>query len=299
MQHEEFDRSRCFTFFKDYHEQIMLVKTEYGIDKAFEVYEAIVNYGLYGTEITDSKLKMMMGTSTITSIENSQSKRAKCFAGEDLELSRSIILLHRDRPELSQNQIVKILKTSKGKVNKTLQKYRNGEYEGIIDFDDNSSSNSYSNAYASSNAYSYTTVDRDRTVTGSGNTESTDVAVTDGASAPNKQPIELTTEIIDLVYVLFQTGTKYDEISVKTGLNNKQIFEIIEDGKLNNFIPPEERSKIIPLSDGVLSQYTTDDFIIDENDKDNMFIILTDENGDYSFHKDFVKEWFYGKAINK
>ena len=153
---EEFDRSRCFTFFKDYHEQIMLVKEQYGLEKAFEVYEAIVNYGLYEKEITDPKIKLLTGATTFANIESSQRKRSSCFAGEDLEMSRSIILMHLDHPEYSQNKIMKLLKTSKGKVNKTLQKYRDGEYEGVLDLD-GINTNSNPNTYTNPNTNTYMT----------------------------------------------------------------------------------------------------------------------------------------------
>ena len=124
MNKEEFDRSVCFTFFNDYHEQIMRVNDAYGSEKAFAVYNAIVNYGLYETEITDPEIMLLVGASLLKNIDNSQKKRALCFAGEDMEMSRKIIQLHLEHPEYSQNKIVQVLDTSTGKVNKTLQKYK-------------------------------------------------------------------------------------------------------------------------------------------------------------------------------
>ena len=69
-QQKEFDRSLCFTFYKSYHEQIMDVKRDFGLEAAFQVYEAIVNYGLYETEIKKGKLRTLVGNTTIEQIEN-------------------------------------------------------------------------------------------------------------------------------------------------------------------------------------------------------------------------------------
>ena len=65
-QQKEFDRSVCFMFYNDFHEQIMDVKRDFGIETAFEVYEAIVNYGLYGIEIEKGKLRTLIGNSTFS-----------------------------------------------------------------------------------------------------------------------------------------------------------------------------------------------------------------------------------------
>lgn len=56
---------------------------------------------------------------------------------EDLKMSKAIIELHLLDPSLSQNDIVRILNSSKGKVNKTLQRYRDGYYDEIFDFNKN------------------------------------------------------------------------------------------------------------------------------------------------------------------
>lgn len=292
---EEFDRSRCFTFFKDFHEQIMLVKEEYGLEEAFRVYEAIVDYGLYEIEPEDRKLKIMMGKSTVTTIENSQAKREKCFAGEDLETSRSIILLYRDHPEYSQNQIAKMVGKSKGKVNKTLQKYRNGGYDGVLDFEDSSNTNSNTNTYASTNANTYMTATVTEPVTGS------ITADHPSEPEPNEQPIsceidpKITTETIELVYVLFQTGNNYNIISKKTGLKGKQIHAIIEEGKDHGFIAPEKRPappEYIPQYNGQLTTFVRKDFTIAPEDVDRFYHLFTDQKGEYKFDVPYVDEWF-------
>ena len=51
-----------------------------------------------------------------------------------MTVTLSILELKRDHPEYSQNQIAQELKTSKGKVNKVLTKYRDGGYADFVDF---------------------------------------------------------------------------------------------------------------------------------------------------------------------
>lgn len=234
MNKEEFDRSVCFTFFNDYHEQIMRVREAYGPVKAFDVYEAIANYGLYETKISDPEIILLVGASLLKNIDNSQKKRAQCFAGEDIEMTRKIIKLHLEHPEYSQNKIVQILGTSKGKVNRTLQKYKNSEYNDILEecnTSSNANASSNSTAYANPNAYTnpYTTV----TVT-EPMTEYYDLEEEiDFGDVP--------TETICDIYTLFQQGSKYDYISKMTGLPGKKIHAIIEDGKKWYFASPDER----------------------------------------------------------
>ena len=136
MENEkEFDRSICMSYFNDHRQLVKRIERMHGMEMAYKIQNVIIDYGLDGIMPTDDNILQYIPEPIFNQIDNNQKRRSKGFKGEDLELSRSIILLHRDRPELSQNQIVEMLNTSKGKVNKTLQKYKNGEYEGIIDLD--------------------------------------------------------------------------------------------------------------------------------------------------------------------
>jgi predicted transcriptional regulator len=137
---EEFDRSICMSFFNDHRELVKRIERLHGLEMAYKVQCAIIDYGLDGIAPTEEELLQYIPEPVLNQIDNNQKRRSKSFKGEDLEVSRSIILLHRDRPEMSQNAIASELGVSKGKVNKTLQKYENGEYEGIIDFTDTSTS---------------------------------------------------------------------------------------------------------------------------------------------------------------
>lgn len=246
MNKEEFDRSVCFTFFNDYHEQIMRVEKAYGVETAFDVYKAIVNYGLYEKEIDDEKLQILVGASTLTKIDSSQSRRSRGFAGEDLEMSRSIILMHLEHPEYSQNKIVNLTKASKGKVNKTLQKYNNNEYEGIIDLGtvhcNVVDTGSYIDNGIDSNIDICSYTDNDTVIYNYGMTTTMTEPMTDYASTTDNVSFDdVSTEIIYAVYELFQCGKSYAYISNETGLSGKKIHAIIEDGKEHRFAAPEDR----------------------------------------------------------
>lgn len=140
-QEKEFDRSICFTYFGNYHRQIELVREQCGLETAYEVYKAIVKYGLFKKEITDPKIRMLVGESTLDLIENSQKKRENGF-GENIEQTQTIIDYNREHPEASQREIARVTGISQGKVNKVFKKYElktikksHDNYDTDIDID--------------------------------------------------------------------------------------------------------------------------------------------------------------------
>ena len=132
MSEKEFDRGKCFTFFASYRKQGERIKEILGPEKALEYYEAVIDYGLYAKPI-DKELLLYIGDTLLETIDSSQEKRSRAF-GENMTVTLSILELKRDHPEYSQNQIAQELKTSKGKVNKVLTKYRDGGYADFVDF---------------------------------------------------------------------------------------------------------------------------------------------------------------------
>ena len=101
-------------------------------NRAIEYYEAVIDYGLYAKPI-DNNLLLYVGDTLLETIDSSQEKRSRAF-NENMTVTLSILELKRDHPEYSQNQIAQELKTSKGKVNKVLTKYRDGGYADFVDF---------------------------------------------------------------------------------------------------------------------------------------------------------------------
>lgn len=132
MSEKEFDRGKCFTFFASYRKQGERIKEILGSEKALEYYEAVIDYGLYAKPI-DKELLLYIGDTLLETIDSSQEKRSRAF-GENMTVTRSILETVRDHPEYSQNQVAQELQISKGKVNKVLTKYRDGEYADLVDF---------------------------------------------------------------------------------------------------------------------------------------------------------------------
>ncbi len=132
MSEKEFDRGKCFTFFASYRKQGERIKEILGPEKALEYYEAVIDYGLYAKPI-DNNLLLYVGDTLLETIDSSQEKRSRAF-NENMTVTRSILETVRDHPEYSQNQVAQELQISKGKVNKVLTKYRDGEYVDLVDF---------------------------------------------------------------------------------------------------------------------------------------------------------------------
>ena len=97
---EEFDRSICMSFFGNYRTSVKRIENRYGIDMAYKVQSAIIDYGLYGIRPTDEDVLIFVSETVFDVIDKSQEKRARSFSGEDLEMSKKIIQSHLDRPDL-------------------------------------------------------------------------------------------------------------------------------------------------------------------------------------------------------
>ena len=129
----QFDRSKCFTFFNTYRTQGKRIREKYGDKMAADYYEAIIDYGLDQKPITDDELMLLIGETLLETIDSSQNRRSRSF-GENMELTRSILETVRDHPEYSQDNIKEIVGCSKGKVNKVINRCKEGGYADDIDF---------------------------------------------------------------------------------------------------------------------------------------------------------------------
>ena len=186
---EEFDRSICMSYFGNYRTSVKRIENKYGKELAYDVQSAIIDYGLYGIRPVDEDLLIFVSETVFDVIDKSQEKRARGFSGEDLEMSKKIIQSHCDRPDLSQDKLAQLLHISKGKVNKTLKKYRNGEYDGILNFNDVSVS---VNANGSDCDNDSTDRDRDRSTN-----QSIESASPQTESLTPSLPSQITKEDID------------------------------------------------------------------------------------------------------
>ena len=91
-QTEEFDRSICMSFFNDHRELVKRIERLHGTEMAYRVQSTIIDYGLYGIKPTEEELLQFIPEPVLNQIDNNQKRRARSFKGEDLEVSRSIIL---------------------------------------------------------------------------------------------------------------------------------------------------------------------------------------------------------------
>jgi len=249
-QTEEFDRSICMSFFGNYRTSVKRIEKKYGVDMAYKVQSAIIDYGLYGIRPIDEDILIFVSETVFDVIDKGQEKRARAFSGEDLEMSKKIIQSHCDRPDLSQDKLAQLLHTSKGKVNKTLKKYRNGEYEGILTFDNDNDNDNGNDGDNDS-----TDRDRDRPTVQSTETAS---PITESATPAPPTPTELTWEEYTLLMDTWEssqgTGKNPTQIAKELNLDCKLCNQAITDYKNNHYKrkdkPEEVKQLDIPLMNG-------------------------------------------------
>lgn len=251
-QTEEFDRSICMSFFGNYRTSVKRIEKKYGKETAYDVQSAIIDYGLYGIKPEDEDLLIFVSETVFDMIDRGQEKRARAFSGEDLEMSKKIIQSHRDRPDLSQDKLAQLLHISKGKVNKTLKKYRNGEYEGILTFDDVNVSD---NGNGNDDVYDSTDRDRDRPTVQSTETAS---PRTESMTPTPPTPTELTWEEYTLLMDTWEnsqgSGKNPAQIAKELNLDCKLCNQAVTDYKNNHYKRKDKSEEVkqldIPLMNG-------------------------------------------------
>ena len=131
---EQFDRSRCFTFFETYYETGQMIEEIKGKDVAYKYYKAIIEYALYEKPIEDKEILLYAGgATTLKVIDSSQERRSRGF-GENTERTKAIIELVRDNPGIPQSKIASAVHCSKSTVSTALKNFREGKYKEVFDF---------------------------------------------------------------------------------------------------------------------------------------------------------------------
>lgn len=130
---EQFDRSKCFTFFNTYRIQGKRIREKYGDKMAADYYEAIIDYGLDQKPIIDDELMLLIGETLLETIDSSQKRRSRGF-GENTERTKAIIELVRDNPGISQSKVASAVHCSKSTVSAALKNFREGKYKEVFDF---------------------------------------------------------------------------------------------------------------------------------------------------------------------
>ena len=261
-QEKEFDRSICFTFYKDFHEQIMDVKRDFGLEEAFEVYEAIANYGLFGTEIEKGRIRTLVSNSTISKIENSQENRAKWFNGENFEQTKVVAEYMRDHPNASQRAIASATGTGKTKVGKVQKNIRESGFDNIQDYLNYIVYPNLNNNIVTEGETDH----RDQSVISGSQTKTATPQTESSTPTPSTTQTELTWEEYTLLMDTWEssqgTGKSPTKIANELGLDRKLCNKAINEYKHNNYTRKEKSSvtiKEIPLINGNYTNKTKDD----------------------------------------
>lgn len=104
-------------------------------------------------------------------------------------------------------------------------------------------------------------------------------------------------ELTELVFEMFTQKKRYSDIQAVTGLNFETIKQIIDNGKENRRekymeSANQEDDKRILQNDGTYGSYSKKNFEIHPDDCEHFYKVLTDEDGEFMFDKEFVKTWF-------
>lgn len=315
----EFDRSICFTYFGNYYKQVAEIEKLFGIETAYKVERAIVEYGLFQKEIEDPSIRIYVGATALDLIDSSQRRRANGF-GEDKEKTKAVEQYYQQHPDATQDEIVKATGVSKGKVNKVLKALK---------------ANAPVSVPSSASAPSFVTDNDSMTVTGDRSTEchTENAALKDAdASTPTHTALQVfeeakdhnrissmteyqravlecedrikkyekemqiykeSIEIIDL----FRQRKKPREISEQTYYALPFVNMIIDEYRDRNDKKPEEprnpgRILEIPVQNGTIRPMNLNELQIDPDDVAYIYKEFTDPEGDYKFQPEFTAEWF-------
>lgn len=285
-QEKEFDRSICFTFYNDFHEQIMDVKRDFGLEEAFKVYEAIVNYGLYGIEIEKGRIRTLVSNTTISKIEDSQVNRSKWFKGENFEMTKVVAEYMRDHPGVSQRTIVAATGVSKTKVAKVQKNIKDSGLNGIQEYLNHivyphlNNCNTDSNSYSTNDSYSNivtetTTSPKDQSLDSGSQTESATPPTESSTPAPTETETELSKMDIYnnqvTVIKLYRNRKKIKEIVDETGFEygfvNDTVDWYMNNGKKYPDKPTETKTFDVPLMNGGYLSRTKDELFNNATNK--------------------------------
>lgn len=265
---KEFDRSVCFTYFGNYFRQVKNVEKLIGMEMAYKVQNAIVEYGLWGKEIDDPQVKMLVGEPTLDLIDSSQARRSRGFT-EDVEKTQKVMSYYAEHPGASQDEISKATGVSKGKVNKVIKQLKENASKPINSSDDR-------------NSDTVTDIDTDNdsmTVTddrSAAHPDTASLSFPEEASPSPETGKKLTYEQEKLVISYWQEHKKIKEIVSLTGFGYGQVNETITKYKENHYhlpepkIEPDSSRRILCADGSYYGDYTKDNFIEWNEDFENM-----------------------------
>lgn len=309
MNEKVFDRSVCFTYFGNYYKQVTEIEKQFGIETAYQVERAIVEYGLFQQEITDPKIKIFVGLPTLDLIDSSQSRRAKGF-GEDKEKTKKVEDYYLEHPNASQNEISKATGVSKGKVNKVLKILKANASVNVNNFDNDNYNDSMTvtgDRIAECHTMNATLKEADASTP-----PYAPISKYQQALLENKERAENYKSEYELykksskIINLYREYVRPRDIKEQTGYDLAFINQVIDKYKEDGYKKPNAPKKPknflkIPTQDGEGFEWDFDACYIEPEDVPMAYQEFIDPDKDYGMDPEFVTEWFkdaYGYIAN-
>lgn len=216
-QKKEFDRSICFTFYKEWAETVKEIEEEYGVEESYKFLMAIINYALYEEEPEKKGLIKLFFPTLKEKIDASQKNRARGFSREDKEMTAKIIEYKKANPNASYRQIAEALGCGKTKVGDVLKG---------MDFTD-TDTNTFTNTNTTTTTNTSTDTDTDSPLLDTEESQKDNANASEGAKAPqteDRKLEELSEEELKELQRLIELNDKdkYSYINLKKMFNLKK-----------------------------------------------------------------------------
>lgn len=283
---KEFDRSVCFTYFGNYDRQIKNIEKQFGLEQAYKVQTAIIEYGLYGFLPEDPMTRIMLGETTIDLIDSSQQRRENGFGGDKAK-TQKVIDYFKEHPNATQDEIAKATNVSKGKVNKVLKALREEKKEvpsvnDIVPDSDNDIDTDNGNDTDSMTV----------TVTATAHTKKDAVPASKTTTATTAS---LSYEDKVRVMEMFAEYVAPKDIMAVTGFTARQVNSAIDEYRNNgDKIPKDPKRKVeFPTTDGIPYSIDLDECTIDDSPEglQDLYEVLTDPVEECCCEPHFTAKW--------
>ena len=156
----EFQRDKCFTFFKSFADQLDKIARLMGKEMAFDCCQAIYNYALYSEKPKDETVDMLI-TSMYETIDYSQDRRADGFKGGRPREHDHEEIISKRREGKTLRETARETGASRSTVKRALKRHDNdNEYDSDTEYDNDVDNASESdpekeNNYEASCEYNY------------------------------------------------------------------------------------------------------------------------------------------------
>ena len=120
-----YDRSICFTCFRDYVDALQGIEQTAGAETAFSAFKILADYCLYGIDPDPANNPWGWAWCLVEQkARNSENNRRRGFGAENVELTQAIQHYYIEHPDATQRAIAEAVGCSHGKVNKVVRSLR-------------------------------------------------------------------------------------------------------------------------------------------------------------------------------